>query len=62
MDSPKIILPNEVDIEFRILDTSKGIYVTCTDCDKTAICKTPGDKFAFIRNHRAEHFGEKLDS
>jgi hypothetical protein len=62
MEIPRIILPNDVDIEFKVLETSQGILVTCTLCELTCVCLHPSERFRFIAEHRAEHFGEKLEA
>lgn len=65
MESPRIILPNEIEIEFRLAHLPEGGYgVTCTECFNNPHAKQHTWRFphmvtvlAFQKTHRAEHFG-----
>lgn len=64
METPRIVLPNELEIEFRIAELPQGGYgVTCTECFNAKAKKHTWQfphfitVLAFQREHRAAHFG-----
>lgn len=64
METPRIVLPNELEIEFRIAELPEGGYgVTCEECFQ-AKAKQHTWRFPYFvtilrfqATHRAEHFG-----
>lgn len=65
METPRPILPNEIEIEFRIAVLPEGGYgVTCEECFQNPHAKAHTWRFPywvsvlkFQKEHRALHFG-----
>lgn len=64
MEFPKIILPGDIDIEFRVAELPKGGYgVVCTECERMHAKEFVWtfshfmEVLAFQKDHRNLHFG-----
>lgn len=54
----RIILPNEYELEFRVLRFKDGQYgVYCSECERTWLLPHYGAVLVTMKNHRQEHFG-----
>jgi transcription antitermination factor NusA-like protein len=65
----RIILANEYEIEFRVRHFKNGSYgLVCTECEREKrtpsvwLLRNHALVLRKIKEHRAEHFGERLHS